>query len=315
MRTRSLGKTGIEVSELGLGTWGLSGDGYGAQPPGEARRVIDSALGMGITLFETASSYGRGAMEQTLGDALAASERDVTVVTKWGTDRDANPPHKHFDETYLRACAERSRTRLGAETRVVALLHNPSMKTLSNGSVFETMKQLVSEQLITAWGVSAGDEPTARAALDADAQVLSLAHNVLMVQPLRALAEVIRAKGVGLLAHSVLFYGLLAGRWSANRTFRIEDHRSERWPPGALGIRIGHLDAIRPMVSGEVLSMRSAAVRFVLENALVSSAVLGPRNNVQLIQLVRETSAEPPYLSEGKMSGLEGRLRNLEVPR
>lgn len=315
MRTRSLGKTGIEVSELALGTWGLSGDGYGAQPPGEARRVIDAALGMGITLFETASSYGRGVMEQTLGEAVAASERDVTVVTKWGTDRNATPPHKHFDETYLRDCAEQSRTRLGTKTRLVALLHNPSMKTLSDGHVFEVMKQLVSEQLITAWGVSAGDEPTARAALDADAQVLSLAHNILMVQPLRAVADVVREKGVGLLAHSVLFYGLLAGRWSANRTFRVEDHRNERWPQGALGVRIGHLDAVRPLVSGEIATMRSAAVRFVLENALVSSVVLGPRNNVQLIQLVREASAEPPYLSEGKLSGLEGRLRNLDVPR
>jgi hypothetical protein len=61
--------------------------------------------------------------------------------------------------------------------------------------------------------------------------------------------------------------------------------------------------------------MRSAAVRFVLESSLVSSAVLGPRTGAQLDQLIRECRAEPPYLSPAKMSSLEGRLTELEVTR
>jgi hypothetical protein len=61
--------------------------------------------------------------------------------------------------------------------------------------------------------------------------------------------------------------------------------------------------------------MRSAAVRFVLENELVASAVLGPRTGAQIDQLVRENRGEPPYLSPGKMSALEARLTELDVPR
>jgi aryl-alcohol dehydrogenase-like predicted oxidoreductase len=61
--------------------------------------------------------------------------------------------------------------------------------------------------------------------------------------------------------------------------------------------------------------MRSAAVRFVLENETVSSVVLGPRTSVQLDQLIRECNTEPPYLSEGKLHALEARLKDLDVPR
>lgn len=275
--------------------------------------MLDRALALGITLFETSSSYGDGAMERTLGEALHESE--VTVVTKWGTDRAASPPRKHFDEKYLRECAAQSRERLGEKTRVVALLHHPSAKTVRESNACEVLKALCDEGLLQSWGVSAGDEEVARAALDRDAPVLSMAYNILKVQPVRALSETIQTKGVGILAHSVLFYGLLAGRWGRNKTFISTDHRSERWPEGTLNVRIGQLDAIRPLVSGEVLSMRAAAMRFVLQNELVSSAVLGPKNTTQLVQLVREGSAEPPYLSEGKLSGLEGRLNHLELPR
>ena len=67
MRKRPLGNTGLLVSELGLGTWGLSGDGYGPVAEAEQEGVIERALALGITLFETADSYALGGMEKKLG--------------------------------------------------------------------------------------------------------------------------------------------------------------------------------------------------------------------------------------------------------
>lgn len=312
MRERTLGKTELKVSELALGTWGLSGDGYGPIAPGEALRVIERAKAMGITLFETADCYSRGSLETDLGSALKGSE--ATVVTRWGTDMKGNPERKRFDAAYLKECAEKSRERLG-EVRLIGLLHNPSAQTLKDGEATDTMKGLVEAGVICHWGVSIGDTEVGEAALEAEAPILSLPYNILTVQPLRSLATKIEETGVGLLAHSVLFYGLLTGRWAPGKEFRHLDHRAQRWPEGALRQRIQHLDAVRPLVSGDVTTMRSAAVRFVLENSAVASAILGPKNGTQLDQLVRECQGEPPYLSEGKMSALEGRLRNLELPR
>jgi aryl-alcohol dehydrogenase-like predicted oxidoreductase len=313
MRTRTLGKTEIIVSELGLGTWGLSGTGYGPVPDTEARQVIERARLMGVTLFETADGYGAGRMEKELGEVL--KDPRSTVVTKWGTDLVSSPARKKFDDSFLKKSAEESRARLGDTLRVVGLLHNPSQKALEKGSGVETMKQLVKDGVISAWGMSVSDEASAEAALKHEPQVLSLPYNILHVVPLRKVSAEIEKQGTGLLAHSVLFYGLLAGRWAPSKDFRSYDHRSERWPPGALRERIRQLDAVRPLVSGDVTTMRSAAVRFVLENKLVSSAILGPRSSSQLDQLVRECRAEPPYLSEGKLSALEARLKEMDVPR
>ena len=110
MRHRRLGKTGLEVSELSLGTWGLSGDGYGPVPDDEQDRVIERARAVGLTLFETADSYGHGAMEARLG-RLLGDDAQLHIVTKIGTDREARVPRKRFDPEYLKASLDRSQQR------------------------------------------------------------------------------------------------------------------------------------------------------------------------------------------------------------
>jgi len=314
MRKQTLGATGIEVSELSLGTWGLSGDGYGPAPVEQAKSVMERARAMGITLFETSQSYGRGTTETELG-ATVAQDKEVTIVTKWGTDRSASVTRKRFDVDYLKQSLESSKERLGKDARIIALLHNPSETALKDGSALGTLKEMHEQGDLVSYGVSVGNEAVARAALEASAPVLSFAYNALVVQPLRSMMSLLEEKNTGVLVHSVLFYGLLTGQWSMNRTFRSTDHRSERWPEGTLATRVRHLDALRPMISGEVTSMRSAALRFVLENPRVHSAILGPRMSGQLDQMVRDVQGERPLLSPAKLTAFEARLQQLEVPR
>lgn len=312
MRKRRLGRTNIEVSELSLGTWGLSGEGYGPTAEGEAERVIQRALAMGVTLFETAAHYRGGAIEAMLGTALEG-RADVTAVVRIGTDVVTEPPRKRFDRPFLDEAVARSKERLG-DTRAVVLLHNPSLRALEAGAA-QALVDLRGSKAIAAWGVSVGSLEVARAALAAEAEVLSFPFNVLQVQPLRELRDELVEKDVGVLAHSVLAYGVLAGRWPPSKEFPPRDHRSERWPPGALRQRVRQLDALRPLVSGDVTSLRSAALRFVLCESAISSAIVGPRTGAQLDQLVRDVQSEPPYLSAAKLDALEKRLEHLEVPR
>lgn len=313
MKTRALGRTGIEVTELGLGTWGLSGEAYGPVTSEEARKVIGRAAALGITLFETASSYARGDMEKALGEVLASHPGSV-VATKLGTNRDVDPPEKCFEPDYLRRTAQTSRERLGAGVRVIALLHNPTRGTIEAGKATDTLRALTAEGILDSWGVSGSDEPVIEAALRLEAPLVSVPYNIVRVQPLRALSERIRQSGTGVLVHSVLAYGLLNGRWGPWRTFGPKDHRRERFPDG-LQKKVRYLDAVRPLVSGDVDSTRSAAVRFALTPDVVSSVILGPRNALQLDQLVRDGNVEPPYLTPAKLESLEGRLVTLGVPR
>ena len=305
MRKRKLGKTGIEVSELTLGTWGLSGDAYGPLVEADVDRTIDRAVELGITLFDTADVYGGGTMERKLGQRLPAQK--TMVVTKLGTSVEGYP-EKRFDPSYLDRAFERSQARLKRECIDIVLLHNPSVATLENEEAVAVLKRLKDQVRCRAWGVSANCIEVAERAIERGADVLEMPYNCMFSSDVKALTEKITESGVGLLARSVLAYGLLAGHWTSDREFYPPDHRADRWNPAELKRRVEQLAALRAVIGGPVPNMRSVALRFVLSHERVTSAVLGPRNPTQLDQLVRDAGRMPPYLARATMAKLEAQL-------
>ncbi|MEZ4297094.1 MAG: aldo/keto reductase [Polyangiaceae bacterium] len=305
MRKRALGETGVEVSEMALGTWGLSGDGYGAVIDAEVDRVIDAALAHGITLFDTADVYGGGAMEKKLGERLPKGT--VFVVTKIGTDLSEKPGRKRMDPGFLEESLDRSAERLKRPVDI-ALLHNPSLKALEQGEACGFLREQKNIGKVRLWGVSAGSLDVARSAIEKGAEVIELAYNLTVPGDLHAIAGEIAEKGTGVLARSVLAYGLLAGHWTAEREFYPGDHRADRWTREELRIRVAQLDGMREVASKYVLTLRAAALRFVLANELVSSAVLGPRSVAQMEQLLREAGSGPPYMRDTMLAELSQKL-------
>jgi aryl-alcohol dehydrogenase-like predicted oxidoreductase len=297
VRYRLLGKTGIRVSELSIGTWGLSGDAYGPVDEATQERVLVRGLEMGLSLIDTADAYGAGRMERLVG-RVVARRNDVCVVTKGGTDRTSSPPRKRFDAAYLRERVEASLRRLGREPIDVYLLHNPSENAVESGEAVDLLLELKSEGKILHWGVSAGDMHVGRAAIRKGAEVIELAYNIVHGADMHRLAGEIVVAGTGVLARSTLAHGLLTGQFAAEREFTQGDHRADRWTRPELERRLQQLAAVRFLVRGDVPTMRSAAVRFVLSNTLVSSAVLGPRDVTQLEDIVREVGMGPIYLSD-----------------
>lgn len=297
-----------DVTELALGTWGLSGEAYGPVSPAEAEAVIDRALELGVTLFDTADCYGRGSMERMLGDRIRKHGSPAWIATRIGTERGEERAKKAFEPAQLRDAFERSRDRIGRDRIDICLLHNPNVMTIERGEAIGVLKELTDKGAIGAWGVSAGDQHVALAAVESGARVLSLAYNIFHTRDLHAVAGEIAMRGVSVLAHSVLSYGLLAAHWGPERTFDEGDHRRERWSPDALRRRVAQLKLVRDLVGGDVLTPRAAALRFVLSNSLVTSAVLGPRSTAQLEQLLREAGSGPPYLPESALSILPSRL-------
>jgi aryl-alcohol dehydrogenase-like predicted oxidoreductase len=312
MLKRQLGKTGLEVSELGLGTWGLSGDGYGPVEEAQQEAVIDRALALGITLFDTADCYGRGTMERKLGERVA-KDSGCIIVTKIGTDRDVSPRKKRFDAPFLKERVDKCRERLGRDQLDLVLLHNPSERALARGVASSTLEELKNAGSLRHWGVSVGSAATARAAIDSGASVLELTYNAFAFKDLQDITDVVREKGIGILARSVLAHGLLCGGWSRYKTFPAGDHRRERWTVDQLKKRIDQVSALRTLMGDDVQSTRAGALRFALQNERVSSVVIGPRSTVQLDQLVREAGQGPPYLSEEKLTRLTTRLSELGV--
>lgn len=304
MRTRSFGDGTLELSELCLGTWGLSGDGYGPVPEQEQEQVIERALLLGIRTFETADVYGGGAMEQRLGRQLP---KDALIITKLGTRLDPPPARKDFSRAFLQRAFEASVERLGREPSCV-MLHNPSPKAIANGEALDFLRELKERGRIATWGVSSGSVDAQRAALGADTPLLSVAYNLYHYQHLDALAHDLAERRIGVLVHSVLSHGLLAGVWPANKQFPPGDHRAERWTKDGLRRRLRQLVAVRPAIADDTPSLRAVALRFALHNEAVTSVIIGPRTALQLDQLVREAGKAPPYLDQWTLDGLRDRL-------
>ena len=312
MRKRPLGKTGMVVSELAIGTWGLAGEAYGPVDEADAEKVLRRAVEMGFTLIDTADAYGGGRMELLVGKLLK-DHPDLVVVTKGGVDRTTDPTRKTFDPIYLRGAVERSCKRLGVEALPVFMLHHPTPDAIYAGEAVETVLALKAEGKVLHWGVAAGDEDVARAAIDKGAEVLELAYNLTHPIDLHRLSGDIMVAGCGVLARSVLGYGLLAGMWAKDRVFAEGDHRNDRWTRMELEHRVDQIDAVRFLVKGEVHTLRGAAVRFALANHTVSAAVLGARTVEQLEQLVRETGGGPRYLPDDDLRQLPRALDRVGI--
>ncbi len=298
------------MSELTLGTWGLSGDAYGPVSEQEQEGVILRARALGVVCFETADVYAAGTVETRLGSLLNA-DPEVLFVTKVGTDCASQPPRKRFDTAWLRERVAASATRLKRGKIDLVLLHNPSVQALRDGEAVGTLRELCDSGLIRSWGVSAGSAEVAVAALDEKAPAVQLAFNCLWVSDFNRVKERLRETKTCVLARSVLAHGLLCGFWPGNKTFPVTDHRSQRWTSDELKRRLHQLDALRPLVRDNITSLRSAAIRWVLQHTEVSTAVIGPRTVQQLDQLVRDIGKGPPYLPEDSLTGLETRLQDL----
>lgn len=311
LRERSFGHSGQMVSEMTLGTWGLTGEAYGPVYHREVDRVIDRAVELGVTLFDTADVYQVGKMEEKLAERLDPETH--RVITKIGTDLAADPPRKRFDAEYLREAFDKSRERLQRDKIDCVLLHNPSLSALEQDETIGFMRDLKKDGEVEFWGVSCGNGDIAEKAVSLSVDAIMLAYNVFHQNDLHRIADEIAASETAVLARSVLSHGLLAGHWSKTKMFFDNDHRSKRWSKEQLQYRIHQLSALRNMIGGEVITLRAAALRFVLANGLVTSAVLGVRSVTQLNQLIHEAGEGPPYLEDTLLAELPARLEAVGV--
>jgi len=280
---RALGRTGLQLSPLGLGTWGLCAESYGKIFPEQRARTLTRALDQGLSVFDMAPWWGSdGASEREVKEAVAARRDEMIYVTRAGIVQHDGSFAPAFDAESLTAQCDSSLVRLGTDRIDVWLLHEPNETDLRREDLRDAAEGLHKQGKIRAWGVSTCQRDVAHAALEAGAQVLCLPFNLHRPQLLWDLATDASARGVGLLARSVLMHGLLAGRWNPKKRFAPDDHRTQRWNADALSERVQQTTDLRFLVHGSALSMASAAQRFVLAHEAVTCALIGPRTPGQV---------------------------------
>jgi aryl-alcohol dehydrogenase-like predicted oxidoreductase len=303
MQTRTLGLTDLRLSEIALGTWGLTSGVYGEVAERRVEATLQRAIESGVTTFDVSPVWGES--ERLLGAALAEAPDDFepVVITRGGARLVDGELELSFGADELVRDVDGSLERLGREHVDLWLLHNPGDVTLQKADWREAIHRLEEDGKIRAWGVSVGEVEEARVAIDQGAQALCLTYNLLHTRALEDLVDDLKAAGCGVLARSPLMYGLLAGHWPASRHFADDDHRGRRWGHEAFEARVRQVAAMRFLVGKKHPDMATAALRFVLSHASVTCALLGARSPYQ-VDVAADAASGPPYIDDEDMARL-----------
>lgn len=237
--TRVLGRSGIEVSALGMGCWAIGGPFYDLdkQPRGwgevddrESERAIHRALELGVTLFDTADVYGAGHSERVLGKALAGRRDQTVIATKWGntfqeesrtiTGTDPSPQ-------YLRRAVEGSLQRLGTDRIDLYQLHIGALPVTQAADLLETLEELVADGKIRWYGWST-DDPERAAAWGRDGtHCTAIQHDYSALhQKPSAVLPVCAQHQLACLIRGPLAMGLLTGKFTAESVLDPDDVRA-----------------------------------------------------------------------------------------
>ncbi len=303
MEYRLLGRTGIKVSALGLGTWPIGGSiqlggaptGYGVVPESEALRAVNRALDLGVTFFESSDTYGLGRAERILGQAAARRRGQMVLATKAGWVPDgAERWMKDLSPDHLRSAVDRSRARLGVEEIDLFQLHAVPDEGDETERALDTLEELKTRQRIRALGVSVGwDVDAGQRLLETGrVDVLQVHFNLLHQGAATTLLEEALRRQVGVIASSPLAYGFLSGRYTRNTSFSPDDWRS-RLTPEEIAARLERVAELRFLTASGVRSLRDAAVGFVLAHPAVTTAIPGFRSQEQVDGLVESLDAPP----------------------
>jgi aryl-alcohol dehydrogenase-like predicted oxidoreductase len=322
MQARTLGRTGRDVSVVGLGTWQLGAD-WGDVTREDAIAVLDAAVEEGVTFFDTADVYGDGRSEQIIGEYLRERpDLDVFVATKMGRRAEQDPIHFTMDN--FRMWTERSRANLGVETLDLVQLHCPPTAVFSDDRVFDDLDALVDERVMAAYGVSVETVDEALTAIARpNVASVQIILNAFRLKPLDEVLPAAREAGVGIIARVPLASGLLSGRYTEQTTFAPDDHRTynrsgEAFDVGetfsgvdfATGVQaareFGRLvpDGVRPA---------EAAIAWILAQDGVTAAIPGARNVDQARGNAAAASVELPDGFDTGVRDIYDRLLRADV--
>lgn len=312
MRTRTFGRLGWQVSELGYGLWGMGG--WSGSDDAESMAALERAIDLGCTFYDTALAYGNGKSEQLLGRVLAG-RRDararVRVATKVPPRNGQWPALSHytlddvFPPDYIRACTETSLRNLNIDKIDLQQLHVWTDTWARDERWIRAADDLKSEGLIEGFGISINrwEPASVLGALDTGVvDSVQVVYNVFDQHPEDELFPKCREKNVAVIARVPFDEGSLTGTMRRGMTWPDGDWRNLYFTPDKLNDTLDRVDALtRDLPQGA--SLPDIALRFILANPDVSTVIPGMRK-------VRHVEANMAASGHGPLeAALVSRLR------
>ncbi|HEY8583266.1 MAG TPA: aldo/keto reductase [Capillimicrobium sp.] len=287
MNTRPLGRTGLEVSEVGYGAWGIGGNMWVGADDDESVRALHRAIDLGLTFIDTALVYGPHHSERLVGQIVRERDEDVRVATKVPPKNQVWPaqPGVHADEAFpgawVRRMTERSLSNLGLETVDLQQLHVWSPEWLGQGDWLEAVQALKDEGKIRFFGVSVNNhDPESAVALVESGLVdtVQVIYNVFDQSPEDALLPAAQAHGVGVLARVPFDEGGLTGRIGPDSQFPPDDFRNHYFRGDRKREVADRVQAIVDDLGIDPDAIAETALRYILSHPAVSTVIPGMRS-------------------------------------
>jgi aryl-alcohol dehydrogenase-like predicted oxidoreductase len=311
MRYRTLGRTGLEVSELGFGAWGIGGTMWIGADDEESMRALRLAIERGVNFLDTAYGYGDGHSEQLVGAAVRESAETVYVASKippqnrqWPA-RPGVRAEEAFPADWIVACTERSLQNLGLETIDVQQFHVWSDEWVGQGDWLDGIERLKRDGKIRFFGVSINDhqpENAIRLVESGLVDTVQVIYNVFDQSPEDALFPAVEAAGVGVIVRVPLDEGALTGSVRPETTFPEGDFRNRYFAGERRREVWERVQAIAGDLELEIDRLAEIALRFCLSHPATSIVIPGMRSTRNVERNVRAASAGP--LEDGQLAKL-----------
>jgi aryl-alcohol dehydrogenase-like predicted oxidoreductase len=235
MRYRPLGRSGITISEIGFGTWGIGGTHQGAVAYGptsdqESVAALERALQLGVTFYDTSDFYGQGHSETLLGQTFARRRQEVFIATKGGL---VGPEAVlDYSPSHLEKALAQSLERLQTSYVDLYQLHSPPLELLQQDtSPWEWLEKIKAQGKTRLIGISVRSPEEGLAVVQGfPVDAIQVNFNLVDQRALEiGLLKLCQEKGVGLIIRTPLCFGFLTGALSGQESFPSGDHRN-RWP-------------------------------------------------------------------------------------
>lgn len=287
MQYRTLGRTGIKVSEIGYGAWGIGGVQWLGGSDDEALRALNRAIDLGLNFIDTALAYGEGHSETLCGQVIRARQERIFVATKvppqnreWPARADATL-HEVFPYDYIIECTEQSLRNLGVDVIDIQQLHVWNDKWTHQAEWLDAMMKLREDGKVRNFGISLNDyqpdnalEVLAAGYID----TVQVIYNIFEQAPEQRLYPLCQKLNVGVIARVPFDESGLTGAISPDSVFPEGDFRNWFFRNDRKQKVYERVEKLKLLLSNEAATLPELALRFTLQHDAVSTVIPGMRS-------------------------------------
>ncbi|NGM85622.1 aldo/keto reductase [Paenibacillus sp. 7124] len=287
MNYRTLGRTGLKVSEVGFGAWGIGKTSWIGADDQESLGALNRSVELGLNFIDTALGYGDGHSEQLVGQVVREHAGSIYVATKippknrqWPA-RSGVPAQETFTKEHVISCTEQSLRNLGLETIDVQQFHVWSDEWIGTGDWLEGVQKLKEQGKIRFFGVSINDyQPSNAIKLIESGLVdtVQVIYNIFEQSPEDELLPACEKHNIGVIVRVALDEGGLTGKITPETTFEQGDFRNHYFRGDRKREVYERVQSIAADLNISVDGIAETALRYVLSSPAVSTVIPGMRS-------------------------------------